>query len=65
MDKKVDLFLGILLLIFLANHDTVIQKRIVNWVMVNNAYLIDHCPVIRELTGLNAERTGWWLGNKE
>ena len=40
------------------------QKRIVNWVMVNNAYLIDYCPVIRELTGLNAERTGWWLGNK-
>ena len=32
--------------------------------MVNNAYLIDHCPVIRELTGLNAERTGWRLGNK-
>ena len=32
--------------------------------MVNNAYLIDHCPAIRELTGLNTERTGRQLGSE-
>ena len=36
--------------------------------MANKVYLIDHCnghcPVIRELIGVNTERTGWWIGSK-
>ena len=32
--------------------------------MVNKAYIIDHCPAIREIAGLSAERTGWRIGSK-
>lgn len=32
--------------------------------MVNKAYIIDHCPAIREIAGLSAERTDWRIGSK-
>ena len=32
--------------------------------MSKNLYIIDHCPAIREIAGLSAERTGWRIGSK-
>ena len=40
-----------------------------NWDNINSkvskkVYIIDHCPAIREIAGLSAERTGRRIGSK-
>lgn len=55
----------------IAENSYVIHKAIIHHLlkifkiyMSKNLYIIDHCPAIREIAGLSAERTGWRIGSK-